>query len=198
MPYARKYESYEVRALLQGAEGNASPVTNAPAHSRSLHAQSLHGGEGITKTALEKRVDTTGLAKKAAKKVPGASSMFPNLIVQSSAATQALNSPTGQAALAIFDNAAHTGKRLRMTLTCANVKEQGFLPATKAPAVTTATKGAAPVAATSATTGVRLIVDRDEATGQIFIQTCIPLSAAALTSSWSVEDYTTHVKIANG
>jgi hypothetical protein len=198
MAYARKYESYEVRALLQDAEGNASPVTKAPAHSRSLHAQSLHGGEGITKTALEKRVDTTGLTKKAAKKVPGASSMFPNLIVQSSAPVQALNSPTGQAGLATFDNGAHAGKRMRLTLTCANVKEQGFLPGTAAPSVTVAIKGAAPVAATSATTGVRLIVDRDEASGQIFIQTCIPLNTAALASSWKVEDYGTHTQIASG
>ena len=198
MAYARKYESYEVRALLKSAEGNASPVTKAPAHSRSLHAQSLHGGEGITKTALEKRVDTTGLTKKAAKKVPGASSMFPNLILQSSAAVQALNSPTGQAGLATFDDATHAGKALRMTLTCANVKEQGFLPETSAPSVTVAMKGAAPVAMSSATTGVRLIVDRDEANGQIFIQTCIPMSAANLASSWSVQDYATHAQVASG
>jgi hypothetical protein len=198
MAYARKYESYEVRALLQNAEGNASPVTKAPAHSRSLHAQALHGGEGITKTALQQRVDTTGLTKKAAKKVPGASSMFPNLIVQSSAAVQALNSPTGQAGLATFDNGGHAGKRLRLTLTCANVKEQGFLPGTRAPSVTVAVKGAAPVATTSATTGVRLIVDRDEASGQIFIQTCIPLSTAGLASSWEVKDYGTNTTIASG
>ena len=195
MAYARKYESYEVRALLKSAEGNASPVTKAPAHSRSLHAQALHGGEGITKAALEKRVDTAGLTKKAAKKVPGASSMFPNLILQSSAAVQALNSPKGQAALAIFDNATHAGKSLRMTLTCANVKEQGFLPGTSAPSVTVAMKGAAPAATASATTGVRLIVDRDEATAKVFIQTCIPLNTANLASSWKVEDYATHTQV---
>jgi hypothetical protein len=196
MPYARKYESYEVRDLLKNAEGKDSPVSNAPAHSRGQHAQSLHGGEGITKTDLVNRVATAGKTKKAAKKLPGASSMFPNLIVQSAAAVQALNSATGQAALAIFD--AHAGKKLRMTLNCSNIKEQGFLPGTKAPPVTVAVKAAAPTATSSATTGVRLIIDRDDARSQIFIQTCIPLNTPNLASSWKVEDYTTHTEIASG
>ncbi len=198
MAYAKKYESYEVRAMLQEAEGAKSPVTGAPAHSRSLHAQAMHGGEGIDKTALTKRVDTTGLSNNQKKKLPGASSMFPNLIMQSSAAVEALNSASGQTALAEFDKAANNGKKLRMVLQVANIKEAGFLPGTMAPSVTYVQKGAAPAAQSAATTGVRIIVDRDTANNKIFIQTCIPLNTPAAATSWSVKDTVANTTLASG
>lgn len=197
MPYQREYEEYEVRALLRNAEGVASPVTGAPAHSRSLHAQSMNGGEGVSETALVARVDTTGMSNAQKKKVPSASSMFPNLLMQSAAATQALNSASGQAALAIFDNMP-PGPPLRMTLTVANIREAGFLPATVAPTVTYVMKGNAPTAQTTATTAVRMIIDRDSAAGSIFIQTCIPLNAPGTGSSWEVKEMATKTVVANG
>ncbi len=198
MAYSRQYESYEIREMLRNAEGVASPVTGAPAHSRGLHAKSIGGGEGMTKTALAARVDISGLTKNQAKKLPGASSMFPSLITQSSAAVEALNSTAGQTALAEFDNAAHSGKPLRMVLQVANIKEAGFLPGTMAPSVTYVKKGAAPTAQSTATTGVRIIVDRDEPKSKIFIQTCIPLNVPAPTTNWSVKNTTTNATIASG
>jgi hypothetical protein len=198
MAYKRKYEDYEVRALLKNAEGVASPVTGAPAHSRSLHAQSLQGGDGISEAALVARVDTTGLSNAQKKKVPSASSMFPNLVMQSAAAVQALNSTTGQAALATFDDPANATKLLRMTLQMANIKEAGFLEATAAPTVTYVNKGNGPVAQTTATTGVRLIIDRDNGANSIFIQTCIPLNTPGAGSSWEVKDWGTKAVLASG
>jgi hypothetical protein len=197
MAYAKKYESYEVRELLKSAEGNASPVTGAAAHSRGLHAQSLHGGEGVSKTDLVDRVDTTGLSKNQKKKVPSASSMFPNLIQQGAAATEALNSKTGQAGLKVFDTTAK-GKLLRLVLTVANIKEAGFLPGTMAPTVTYAKKGDAPTAQSSATTGVTMVVDRDEIHSKIFIQTCVPMSATGVTSNWNVKEFPAKTDIASG
>lgn len=85
-----------------------------------------------------------------------------------------------------------------MTLTVANVKEAGFLPGTMAPTVTYAKKGNAPNAQTAATTGVRMIVDRDATKGQIFIQTCIPLNDAGLASSWEVTEFPSKTVIASG
>jgi hypothetical protein len=197
MPYQKKYEAHEVRELLRSAEGNASPVTGAAAHSRGLHAQSLRGGEGISKTDLVDRVDTTGLSKTKAKNLPSASSMFPNLIQQSSAATQALNSTTGQAGLKCFDDTAK-GKLLRMVLTVANVKQSDFIPGTMAPTVTYAKRGDAPTAQSTATTGVTMVVDRDETNGSIFIQTCVPLSATGVASSWDVKQFPAKTPIASG
>jgi hypothetical protein len=201
MAYARTYEEYEVRDLLRSAEGVASPVTGAPAHSRGLHAASLHGGEGITKTALSARADTMGMSnsQRAALgiKTVGASSMFPNLIMQSAAATQALNSGTGQAALAVFDSTA-ANLPLRMTLTVSGVKESSFIDAAKAPSVTYVTKGNAPVPQTAVTTGVKLIIDRDAGAGTIFIQTCIPLNTPGVGSSWEVKNHAANTVIGNG
>jgi hypothetical protein len=85
-----------------------------------------------------------------------------------------------------------------MALTVANIKEAGFLPGTMAPTVTYVQKGKGPTAQTAATTGVRMIVDRDEAKGEIFIQTCIPLNKPGTGSSWEVTEFPSHTVVAQG
>ncbi|BBO89327.1 hypothetical protein [Desulfosarcina ovata] len=202
MAYARKYETYEVRELLKGAEGVVSPVTGQDAHSRILHAKSIHGGEGVTDTDMLDRVTWMGSESKNAFKKRGGktlTSAFPNLILQGSAATQALNSTAGQNGLAVFDSPAHTGKKLRLFLKVANIKEHGFLPETTAPSVVLAKGGKKKNTSnlgTGVTTGVVMIVDRGMS--EIHIQTCYPNSQVPAQTSWSVTDMATKVKLASG
>lgn len=46
MPFAKHYEYSDVREMLRNAEGAASPLTGAPAHSQTLHAKATIGRVG--------------------------------------------------------------------------------------------------------------------------------------------------------
>lgn len=200
MAFARKYETYEVREMLKNAEGVNSPTTNQPAHSRTLHAKSIHHGEGVTDLGMLDRVTKrVGESNKQFKKRDGKTltSSFSNLILQGAAATQALNSTAGQNALAVLDNPTHSTKPLRIFLRLANIKEQGFLPATVAPSVIIAKKKKTTLE-TSVTTGVIMIIDRGVSRSVIHIQTCYPDSRVPCNTSWSVSDISSKTQIASG
>jgi len=195
MAFARKYEYYEVRQMLQNAEGTASPVTGKGGHSRGLHAMSPgHLDEAAQLDRVTKRPgESNNQFKKRGAVKTGA---FKTQLQQGSAACEALNSSAGQAALAVFDNATHAGKKLRITLQLAGVKEAGFLPGTLAPHSTTVKKGDAAVT-TLATTGVMVIVDRGAHATTMQIQTCYPLSDPT-TTNWEVVEMPSQAQIASG
>jgi hypothetical protein len=200
MAFHRKYETYEVRELLRNAEGVASPVTGQGAHARSLHAKATPGGQGVTTAGMLDRVTKRPKeSNKAFKKRDGKTltSAFPNLILQGAAATQALNSTAGQAALALFDDVNYTGAPLRIWLRVMNIKEHGFLPATCAPSVILAKKKVTTLQ-TSVTTGVVMIIDRGAGAQKLHIQTCYPDSNPKNTTAWSVTNKATKVDIATG
>lgn len=201
MPFAKQYEYFEVRTLLKNAEGAASPVTGAGAHSRVLHAKSVTGSGGTQDAVMVDRTNLrpgeSGRAARLRGSVP-TSSAFPNLLQQGSAACEALNSVAGQAALAIFDNAAHTASNLRLTLNVPVTREMGFLPASGAPSLHVSTRTSAVVDKTQNTSGVRLIIDRAAAGAVMHIQTCIPLGGAAPAASWNVVSKPGDVPVANG
>lgn len=188
----RTYESWEVRDLLRRAEGAPSPVSSAFAHSRSLHAGSIRGGQGISRTNLQARVNTN-----AQQRTPLMSSMFPNLILQGLAATQALNSTGGQQALQVFDDAQHSNENLRMTLQVSGIVEADFVPGATAPSVIYTVRGSNPQLQTAPTTGVKLIIDRPSGGTEIFIQTCFPLHQPCQTQ-WSVNNFNTRTLIRSG
>jgi hypothetical protein len=201
MPFARHYEYFEVRALLREAEGVASPVTGVGAHSRSLHAKATPGGQGATAAAMLHRTH----------KLPGESnsqfsnrggvpktSAFKNLVQQAAAATEALNSAKGQAALAVLDDQAHRAKRLRLSMDIPVTREMGFLPASGAPSLTVAHKDSPTLDKTQNTSAVRLIIDRGPGGTTLHIQTCIPLGGPAPAAAYSVKDMTTNSVVASG
>ena len=126
----------------------------------------------------------------------GKTGAFKTLLQQGSAACEALNSAAGQAALAAFDDATHAGKRLRISMQVAGVKEAGFLPGTLAPHSTTVKKGDAAVT-TLATTAVMMIVDRGANATTMQIQTCYPLSDPTVTK-WDVVEMPAKTQIASG
>jgi hypothetical protein len=195
MAFARKYEYFETRQMLKDAEGVASPVTGMGAHSRSLHGMSIgHLDEASQLDRVTKRPgESNNSFKKRGATKTGA---FKTLLQQGSAACEALNSSTGQAALALFDNMTHAGKKLRMTLQIAGVKEAGFLPGTITPHCTTVKKGDASVN-TVATTGVMIIIDRGANANKMHIQTCYPLSDPML-SNWDVVEMPSKTLVGNG
>lgn len=201
MPFAKKYESFEVREMLRNAEGVASPVTGAGAHSQTLHAKATPGGRGATTVAmLDRTHKRPGESNNAFKNRDGkpVTSAFSSLIHQAAAACDALNSTTGQTALAVFDNGAHVGSNIRLTLNVPVLREHGFLPASNAPSLLVAAKTAANVDRTQNTSGVRLIIDRAAGAGTMHIQTCIPLGGAAPAASWEAKDMGTSTVLANG
>ena len=134
MAFARKYEYFEVRLMLQAAEGVDSPVTQQPAHSRVLHAMG-GGGTGATLgnmlDRVTKRPGESGNQFK--KRGAGATGAFTTQLQQGSAACEALNSRVGQEALAWFDDIEYQGSGLRLVLTAPVTRELGFLPASGAP-----------------------------------------------------------------
>ena len=145
MAFARKYEYFEVRQMLKDAEGVASPVTGQGGHSRGLHAMSPgHLDKTAQLDRVTKRVGESNNQFKN-RGGTGKTGAFKTLLQQGSAACEAMNSAAGQAALAVFDDVAHAGKRLRISIQVAGVKEAGFLPGTLAPHSTTVKKGDAAV-----------------------------------------------------
>ena len=201
MPFAKRYEYFEVRTMLQGAEGVVSPVTGQAAHSRILHAKSVAGSGGTQDAVMVDRTNLrpgeSGRAARARGSVP-TSSAFPNLLQQGSAACEALNSPTGQAGLAVFDDPAHLGSNLRLTINVPITREMGFLPASGAPSLHVSTRASTVVDKTQNTSGVRLIIDRAAAGLVMHIQTCIPLGGAAPAATWNVISKPGDVAVANG
>ena len=130
MTYARRYETFEVRRMLQEAEGVGSPLTGAGAHSRALHALKTPGGTGVSPGDMMQRTHRLGGESTGQFRNRGGTtqtSAFANLIRQADAASQALNSDRGQRGLAILDAPAHASKQLRLTLSIAGIHEAGFL-----------------------------------------------------------------------
>jgi len=189
MPCARKYPSYEIRKLLQDAEGTNSPVTNRPAHSRSMHALATNptvgGIHATTISGLKSRTtQNPGESNNAFKNRGGVgtASAFRSLLEQADAAEQALNSPIGQQALAVFDDRTKAGHRLRVTLNFAPIRQFGFLPASPSSGIVKSQKD--PVTKVGSVdlnvkeaAGVRLILDAIGGSGVFTIQTCIPIDA---------------------
>lgn len=198
MAIARRYETFEVRAMLQGAEGVASPITGVGAHSRGLHALRTQGGTGVNRGEMMLRTHKqTGESNSQFKNRGGAvqTSAFANLIQQSDAACQALNSVTGQAALSVLDDSTYSGKKLRVTLEVNNLKEIGFLSAGPGK-MSTVGKNDGTVLNTSAK-GVRIILDRAGGASTIHIQTCFPLAMLS-TPAYTVTDMTANTVVAAG
>jgi len=201
MPIRRKYQTYEVRRMLQQAEHRPSPITKVGAHSRSLHSMRTPGGVGVNKTEMMHRTHkSVGESNKAFKKRGGTTrtSTFKNLVQQADAAQQALNSTKGQAALALLDSHMHKGKNLRVTLEVGPIHEAGFLPATPSPGMHTVHKSHVMVNTPGAgASGVRLILDRVAHHTDIHIQTCFPLDTLT-GSKYSIKDMDKKINIANG
>ncbi|HKE93749.1 MAG TPA: hypothetical protein VKB34_05545 [Povalibacter sp.] len=182
--------------MLKDAEGRASPVTGKGGHARGLHAMSPgHLDEAAQLDRVTKRGNET---KKQFKKRGGVGTTgaFKTLLQQGSAACEALNSDAGQAALAVFDNPAHAGKKLRINMEISGIKEAGFLPGTLAPHSTKVKQGDASVS-TMATTGVMIVIDRGANGATLQIQTCYPLSGGTATS-WKVQEMPSQTVIASG
>lgn len=185
MPMARQYQTFEVRAMLQSAEGVNSPLTGAPAHSRVLHAQATPGGQGITPAAMMLRTHKQpGESNSQFANRGGATrtSSFGNLLQQADAVCQALNSQKGQAALQVFDRAPNIpGGGLRATIDFGPIKQIGFLSGSGAAPMKTVSKSDAAIQKpASGAAGIRVILDRhaDKANG-FHIQTCMPLDTLA-------------------
>jgi hypothetical protein len=200
MPYRRVYEAFEVRKLLQDAEGTASPVTNAPAHSRGLHATRTPGGTGVVKSDMYLRTHKqVGESNSQFNNRGGAvqTSAFANLIQQAEAATQALNSMKGQTGLGVLDEPAYAGIKVRLVLTIGGIKESSFIAGAVVPTMTTVHKSQAVVATlVNGASGVKVIIDRAPGAPNIFIQTCYPLPNAI--DSYEAKNYDTNSLIAQG
>ena len=202
MPFRHKYQTYEVRRLLQQAENQPSPITAKPAHSRGLHAGKIHGGEGASKADMMTRTHKqAGESNRTFKNRGGAvrTSTFKNLIQQSDAACQALNSPYGQAAMGVLDIVAHANKSLRVTLTVGPIREAGFLRASAATPMKTVHKTEAAVRTPAAGAGgVMVIIDRVAGQREIHIQTCYPVATLPRGCSYVVQNMATRAQIARG
>ncbi len=179
MAMARSYHTYEVRNMMQKAEGAASPVTGAPAHSRVLHAQSVGGGEGTTPALMMAR--THKGADESNKQFSNRggttrTSAFGNLLHQSEAVCQALNSTKGQLALGVFDDKNHAAKKLRATIEFGPVKEGTlFSNAVNSPMKTVHKSDVSIQKPSGGAAGVRVILDRGANQAVFHIQTCMPL-----------------------
>jgi hypothetical protein len=198
MVMARKYEHFEVRDLLRNAEGTASPITGKGGHSRGLHAMSPQVFDKASQLdRVTKRPDESNsrFKKRGGTKTTGA---FMNVIQQSSAATQALNSTYGQNSLAVFDDLAHASVPVRIVLAVVGIKEADFIPGSLAPHSTTVTQGETSVTVVGSTSGVQLILDRAAGATSFQIQTCYPLSGATVSTNWKAENYTDKTELGSG
>ena len=183
MAMARRYQTYEVRKMLQTAEHKPSPVTGKGAHSRTLHASATPGGVGATPmTMLDRTHKRPGESNSQYKNRDGSgvTSAFKNQLQQSDAVCQALNSTKGQQALRQFDLPAHAAKNLRLTIEYGPIKEAGFLPGAAAAPMSKSHKNS-PVIHRPAggTAGIRVIIDRGAGQNTFHIQTCMPLDTMA-------------------
>ena len=192
MPLARTYESWEVRDFMRKSEGSPSPVTGADAHARVLHGGSTdHGKMSSVTTGMHHRTHKqTGESNNQFKNRGGTArtSAFDNLIFQSAAVTQAFNSPFGQGALAVLDDPANAGKKMRLVLEFAGIGESDFMNTGSGPSMKTVHKNDTSVSSVPGAAGVKVIVDKGPATTEPFIQTCFPLNVCAA-SSYTVTDW---------
>lgn len=200
MPHARQYETFEVRQMLRDAEGVNSPVTGVGAHSRILHAQRTPGGVGVNHGDMMTRTHkAVGESNKQFSNRGGAvrTSAFANLLQQSDAACQALNSAKGRTALLVLDNPANVGRRLRVTLQASNILSAGFLAGSGQGRMSTVHKNDVAVTSGGAA-GVQLIIDCVPGTSNLHIQTCYPLDNAPPGGSYEVKDLATNLTVSMG
>lgn len=199
MAMARQYQSFEVRAMLQAAEGANSPVTGVAAHSRVLHAQATPGGLGTDPAAMMLRTHKqVGESNTQFSNRGGTTrtSAFGNQLQQADAVCQALNSLKGQAALAVFDSPAHAAVGLRATIDFGPIRQMGFLEGSGAsPMKTVAKTDVAIQKPVGGAAGIRVILDRGANLKTFHIQTCMPLDTLAM-SKYDVKQG--NVSIANG
>lgn len=201
MPFQKRYEYYEVRDLLKLAEGVDSPLTNAPAHSRTLHATAAGGTEGATAANMLNRVTRqVGESGNAFRRRGGVSTTgaFATRLLQGSAACEALNSTAGQAAMAVFDDPTNAALNLRLELTVPITREQGFLPASGAPSFSSVRQGDAAVTQTQATCGIKMIIDRATGATVLHIQTCYPIGGVVSAAAWEIKNMATRAVVAAG
>ncbi|MCF7699907.1 hypothetical protein [Loktanella sp. M215] len=201
MPFAKYYEIFDVGAMLRGAEGAASPLTGMAGHSRMLHATSAGGTGGATMTAMLDRVTKRAGESNSQFKNRGGTGKtgaFATQVLQISAATQALNSVPGQAALAVLDDATHAGSPLRIVMTIPITKEFGFMPASGAPSYASVSKNDAAVTRTQASCSINMIIDRGAGGTTLQIQTCYPVDGVGIPASWTVTNFSTKVVVAQG
>lgn len=196
MAFARKYEYYEVRDMLKTAEGANSPVTNQGGHSRGLHAMTAGGLDLAAQLHRVTKAPGESNSQFKNRGGTGKTGAFKTLLQQGSAACEGLNSTAGQAALAVFDDAAHAGKKIRIVLSVSGIKESGFLPGTLSPHATTVKKNDVAVQ-TLATSGVQLILDRGANGTSFQIQTCYPLTDPFVTN-WDAKEMPANVVLASG
>lgn len=182
MAMARLYQTFEVREMLQKAEGASSPVTGVAAHSRVLHAQATPGGVGTTPGEMMLRTHKqVGESNTQFSNRGGTTrtSAFNSLMEQADAVCQALNSTQGQSALQVFDAPAHAAKKLRATIDFGPIKQFGFLDV-GAGAMKTVHKTDADVQDPGGgAAGVRVILDRGANGTTFHIQTSMPLDTLA-------------------
>ncbi|MBM7066511.1 hypothetical protein [Actibacterium sp. 188UL27-1] len=200
MPFAKTYTTFDVRRLMQNSEGAASPVTGAAAHARVLHAeQAGPGGPGTTPAQMMHRTHKRpGESNSQFKNRGGAvqTSAFKNVLQQSDAVAQALNSPRGQAVMRVFDRAATQGLPLRAMLKVGGIQEAGFLAASGAPKAKTVHKNDATVSSGTGA-GVNIILDRGPNANTFVVQTCYPLTVCPA-SSYKVTDQASRAVIEQG
>jgi len=186
MAFRHTYTTSEVRAIMQNSEGATSPVTQAPAHARVLHAKS-HPGPKATGTShdlMKHRVTKGGgESNNQFKKRGGAAktSAFRNVLQQAEAVCQALNTKAGQKVMKAFDAPSNADKDLRATLTVAGILESSFMPGAKAPGMSSIAQGDASVTKGDAG-GVQIILDRGPNASSFVVQTCYPLAPGTATS----------------
>lgn len=201
MAFARKYESWEVRAIMQNSEGKASPVTGAQAHSRVYHGATTDTGKmsQFGSRMIHRTHKAAGESNSQWKSRGGSpkTSAFDNLIFQATAVAQALNSPTGQSALAVFDNPSYSTLKLRLTLVISGIEESDFMGTGRAPGMRMSDKHHSTAMSVPGAAGVRVIVDKGPATTEPFIQTCFPLDVCS-GSSYEVKDMVAGTVVASG
>lgn len=201
MPFAKHYEIFEVGAMLRAAEGTNSPVTGQAGHSRGLHATSGGGTTGATMVAMLDRVTKRPNESNSQFKQrdgTGKTGAFATQVLQISAATQALNSGPGQAALAVLDDPTHAGAPLRIVMTIPIAKEYGFLASSGAPSYATVKKNDVAVTRVQASCSINMIIDRGAGGTTLQIQTCYPVDGVGIPASWSVKNFATKTVVAQG
>ena len=183
MPISREYDTFELREMLQSAEGVPSPVTGKAAHSRGLHASATPGGQGVTSADMIHRThkeDDETYREYRARDGSRCTSAFANLVQQADAAGQALNSAKGREALGHLDAVQYADQPLRLVLDVYGLRQIGCLDVGPGQ-MKMAHKSQSTVTTTSAD-GVRLIIDRAPRGSEIHIQTCFPLTGAGQSS----------------
>lgn len=182
MPFVRRYESFEVRRILQQSENQPSPVTGMGAHARGLHAAPAvpHQRTQFTAGMMDRTHKRPGESNNqfSNRGGTGTTSGFANMLAQSAALMQALNSQLGQRGLAILDRPAYAADSLRLKLVVHATGETGFLPVDGHQSGMQARKTLGNLH-TGGIAGIRAIIDRGPHGTELFVQTCFPIFADA-------------------